>query len=329
MADILFKNDISRFTLFPLKSEAIFEAYKNARDVFWVPNEIDITVAEINEFNSMKPAEKKIILNILAFFASADNIVLNNLMTNFSNDVTLTEATMFFSFQASIESIHSEMYALLIDAYCENNEQKMQIFNSIENNNIVQLKTNFAIKYLESKQPFTERAVAFACIEGILFSSSFAFIYYFKQKNMLPALTLSNEFISRDEKMHSDFAILLVNLFDEYNSDDELNRTRPSNSTILEIIKEAVNIETVFVKECLDTDLIGLSCNDMIQYVQFVADTILIQLKCEKHYMVNNPLDYMNAMSLEQRTNFFESRSSQYQKADNITEFCNSDNVDF
>ena len=154
-----------------------------------------------------------------------------------------------------------------------------------------------------------------------MFNSS----YYFKQKNMLPALTLSNEFISRDEKMHSDFAILLVNLFDNNAEDKNHNETRPSDQNILNIVKEAVEIESEFVKECLNTDLIGLSCKDMIQYVKFVADIILLQLKCEKYYLVKNPLNYMNTISLEQRTNFFESRSSQYQKGEQSVEFENDD----
>lgn len=326
MADLLFNNSETRFVLFPLKSATIFERYKNARDVFWVPNEINIEPREIEEFQSMKSEEQHVILKVLAFFANADNIVIENLLTNFSNDVKLMEAKLFFSFQAAIEAIHSEMYSLLINAYAKDNEQKLKLFYSIKNDAIVKMKTDFAIKWMQSSAPFSERAVAFACLEGILFSSSFAFIYYFKKRGLLQALTLSNEFISRDEKMHADFAILLVNMFDQYSAESDPNTTRPSEQTILQIVQESVEIETYFVNSCLESDLIGLSSENMILYVQYVADRLLQDLNCDKFYKVNNPLDYMQMMSLDTRTNFFESRSSQYQKVENSKEF---EDIDF
>jgi ribonucleoside-diphosphate reductase subunit M2 len=320
MSQILFEQSESRFVLFPLKSPEIFKRYKLARDVFWVPNEINIEPQEIEQFQNLKIEEKNVILKILAFFANADNIVIDNLLSNFCNDVKLMEAKLFFSFQAAIESIHSEMYALLINAYAEDNTQKMKLFNSIQTDPIVKMKTDFAIKWMHSDAPFSERATAFACLEGILFSSSFAFIYYFKKRNLLNALTLSNEFISRDEKMHADFAIFLVNMFKDYVPECDPYECKPSSQTILQIVQESVEIESFFVKSCLQYDLIGLSSENMIKYVKFVADKLLTDLKCEKFYKEKNPLDFMRMMSLDTRTNFFESRSSQYQKINDKAE---------
>jgi len=320
MADVLFDATDARFVLFPLRSPAIFEKYKDARDVFWVPNEVNIEPSEIEQFQNLKEEEKHVILKVLAFFANADNIVIENLLTNFTQDVHLMEAKLFFSFQAAMESIHSEMYALLINAYAKDKEQRHQLFNSIKNDPIVKMKTDFAIKWMNSTAPFSERAVAFACLEGILFSSSFAFIYYFKKRGLLPTLTLSNEFISRDERMHADFAVLLVNMFDSYTPEVDPLITRPSDQTILHIIQEAVDIECHFVDSCLEFDLIGLSSTDMRIYVQFVADMMLTGLKCDKYYKSKNPLDYMHMISLDTRTNFFESRSSQYQKSETTTD---------
>ena len=327
MAALLFDTTDERFVLHPLKSPVIYDAFQKLRDVFWTAAEVDILPSEISQFQAMKEEERNVILKILAFFANADNVVLGNLMDCFCTEVKLSEAKLFYSFQAANEAVHSEMYSLLINAYVTDAAEKTQIFRSIITDPIVQRKTDFATAWLKSEAPFSERAVAFACIEGILFSSSFAFVFYFKKKGVLPALTLSNEFISRDEKQHADFAVLLCNLFDDYSAEADPHATRPSDQTILHIVQEAVEIECDFVDSCLETDLIGLSADQMKQYVKHVADRLLQDLRCEKFYQASQPLQFMESMSLDTRANFFESRNSQYQKATNDDD--DSDDDDF
>lgn len=327
--NMLFDKSTERFVLFPLKSKDIFDMYEKARDVFWVPNEVPIEPAETEFFkNKLKPEEQQVILKVLAFFAASDGIVIENLVQNFCQEVQLCEARLFYTFQAAMEAIHSEMYSLLIDSYAKNSEEKNKLFKAIENEPTIKSKADFAMKWMDPKRSFTERCVAFACVEGIQFSSSFCVIYWFKKRGILPGLTLSNEFISRDEALHAQFACLLFSKFPPYSESlakEEL--TQPPKSTVLSIVRDAVAIECDFVRDCIQTDLIGLSAKEMCQYVEFTADRLLRQLGNENYYKSSNPFDWMTMISLDSRQNFFESNSSQYQKVDgtSTTNFIDDD----
>ena len=251
--------------------------------------------------------ERFFISRVLAFFATSDGIVNENLVSNFCDEVKIAEAKCFYGFQIMIENVHSEMYSLLIDTYIRDSAEKEYLFNAIETIPVIQQKANWAFKWIsnESKQPFAVRLVAFAAVEGIFFSGSFASIFWLKKRGLMPGLTLSNEFITRDEGLHADFGCLLFHhILDQ-----------PTPEVVLQIITEAVSIEKTFFKDSLPVRLIGMNDDLMCQYVEFVADRLLVSLGLPKFYNVTNPFDFMELISLQGKTNFFEKRVSDYQRA--------------
>lgn len=300
----LLKTNPNRFVLFPLKYPTVWEMYKKAEASFWTSEEIDLA-QDKTDWESLTENEQYFIKHILAFFASADGIVNENLASRFSVDVQIPEARAFYSFQIAMETIHSEVYSLLIDTYIKSKEEKEYLFNSLENIPVISKKGNWALKWLASDNSFTERLVAFAIVEGVFFSGSFCSIFWLKKRGKMPGLTFSNELISRDEGLHCDFACLLYSMI--------VNKL--STVKIYEIMQEAVEIEKEFVESALPVDLIGINSKLMKQYIEFVADRLLVALGYDKIYNSVNPFDWMEMISLEGKTNFFEKRVGEYQKA--------------
>jgi ribonucleoside-diphosphate reductase subunit M2 len=276
--------------------------YKKQVDSFWRAEEIDLS-KDYNHWVNLTEEERHFISTILAFFAASDGIVLENLALRFMNDIQVAEARAFYGFQIAMENIHSETYSLLIDTYIKNPEEKMKLFQGIDNFPCIQKKADWAKKWIaDKKSNFASRLVAFACVEGIMFSGAFCSIYWLKKRGLMPGLTFSNELISRDEALHAEFAILLYK---------KLNK-KLSKSKINEIIKEAVEIETDFICDALPCRLIGMNSILMTQYIQFVADRLIVQLGYEKIYNVPNPFEWMELISIESKANFFESNVSSY-----------------
>lgn len=292
-----------RFVLFPIKYQDIWRMYKQAESSFWTVEEVDL-LADLHDWNRLTPNEKHFVSHILAFFAASDGIVNLNLVERFSNEVKVLEARMFYGFQVAIENIHSEMYSLLIDTYISDPDEKNFLFNAIKNIPAIKLKADWAMKWInDGSSKFATRLVAFACVEGIFFSGAFASIFWLKKKGLMPGLTFSNELISRDEGLHCDFACLLnMYLIDKCDK-------------IVEVVKEAVVIEKEFLSVSLPVNLIGMNCKLMCEYIEFVADRLLLNLGEEKVYNTGNPFDFMENISLVGKTNFFDKRESQYQKA--------------
>jgi ribonucleoside-diphosphate reductase subunit M2 len=288
--------------MFPIQDERIWSMYKKQIDCFWRAEEIDLT-KDLAHWDALTTDEKYFISMVLAFFAASDGIVLENLAMRFMADVQLSEARAFYGFQIAMENIHSETYSLLIETYIKDAVEKDRLFNAIEHIPCIQKKASWAQKWIhDNRSSFATRLVAFACVEGIFFSGAFCSIFWLKKRGLLPGLTFSNELISRDEALHTEFAILLYGkLF------KKMNRAR-----IHEIIKEAVDIEIEFICEALPCKLIGMNSKMMSQYIQFVADRLSVQLGYDKIYNVTNPFDFMELISMEQKTNFFESRVSDY-----------------
>jgi len=303
--------DDKRFVMFPIQHQDIWEMYKKQIDCFWRSEEIDLS-KDMNHWLALSDSEKYFISMILAFFASSDGIVLENLGMRFCNEVQVAEARAFYGFQIAMENIHSETYSLLIDTYIKNPEEKDKLFNGIDNFPCIKKKADWAQKWIGDKRSnFATRLIAFACVEGIMFSGAFCSIYWLKKRGLMPGLTFSNELISRDEALHTEFAILLYNKL----------LKKVSKNKVYEIIKEAVEIETEFICDALPCRLIGMNAELMTQYIQFVADRLSLQLGYDKIYNVNNPFDFMVLISVEQKTNFFESRVSDYALANKtITE---------
>lgn len=302
----LLQETTGRYTMFPIQYDDIYQIYKRQVDSFWRPEEVDLS-KDLNDWSSLNNDEKHFISMVLAFFAASDGIVMENLNVNFCNEVQVAEARAFYSFQAAMESIHSEMYSILIDTYIRNKDEKNKLFKSLENYPCISKKAQWAQKWMGDKRSsFASRLVAFACVEGIFFSSSFASIYWIKKRGLMPGLTLSNEFISRDEALHTEFAILLYS---------KLNR-KVNKKRVLEIIKEATEIEKEFITEALPCRLIGMNAKLMSQYIEFVADRLSLQLGYEKIYNSQNPFDFMEMISLQGKTNFFERFVSDYALAD-------------
>lgn len=291
-----------RLTLFPIKDGVIFESAKKQLAALWTAEEIDLS-SDRAEWEGLTQNEQKFIKNVLAFFAVSDGIVSENILTNFAQEVQLPEARYAYAVQAMVEMVHAETYSLLIDTYVTDPIEKDRLFHPITSIPSVKVKAEWAQRYMLETLPFATRLVAFACVEGILFSSSFAAVFYFKSKRKLPGLCLSNEFIARDEGMHTEFACLLLS---------RLNN-RPAESEIHAIVKGAVEVEQVFVRESLRAGLIGLSTRMMLEYVEFVADRLCCMLGVSELYKTANPLLFMEGISLQGKTNFFESRVSQYQ----------------
>jgi ribonucleoside-diphosphate reductase subunit M2 len=294
--------DDNRFVMFPIKHQDIWEMYKKQIDCFWRAEEIDLT-KDLTHWESLDRNERYFISMILAFFAASDGIVLENLASRFMNDVQVSEARAFYGFQIAMENIHSETYSILIETYIKDTEEKTKLFNAIEHFPCIKKKSDWAQKWIhDNRSSFATRLVAFACIEGIFFSGAFCSIYWLKKRGLMPGLTFSNELISRDEALHCEFAVLLYSKLVK----------KVDKARIHEIIKEAVEIETEFICNALPCRLIGMNSELMTQYIQFVADRLCVQLGYKKIYNVTNCFDWMELISLESKTNFFEKRTDAY-----------------
>jgi ribonucleoside-diphosphate reductase beta chain len=294
-----------RFVLFPIQHNDIWSFYKRAEASFWTAEEIDLSADIIDWENKLNENEKHFIKHILAFFAASDGIVNENLAENFLSEVQYTEAKFFYGFQVAIENIHSETYSLLIDTYIKDTADKKYLFNAIDTLSCVRKKADWALKWIE-KGSFAQRLVAFAAVEGIFFSGSFCAIFWLKKRGLMPGLGFSNELISRDEGLHCDFACLLYN-------NHVVNKL--ASAEIKEIILDAVEIEKEFILEALPVKLIGMNSDLMSQYIEFVADRLLVELGNAKEFNVSNPFDFMDMLSIQGKSNFFEKRVSEYQKA--------------
>lgn len=301
--EILLQENKDRFVLFPIKYDKIWSMYKQAENSFWTAEEVDLS-ADQKDWERLNDGEKHFITNVLAFFAASDGIVNENLAVNMMNAVQLPEARCFYGFQIMIENIHSEMYSLLIDTYVKDPAEKHRLFNAIETVPCVKKKADWALRYIDNGS-FVHRLVAFAAVEGIFFSGSFCSIFWLKKRGLMPGLATSNEFISRDEGMHCDFACLLYGMLKHKLTQEE----------VYDIIRDAVRIEQEFITEALPVALIGMNSKLMSQYIEFVADRLLNSLGYPKFYNSANPFDFMETISLEGKTNFFEKRVSEYTKA--------------
>ncbi|NVK27299.1 MAG: ribonucleotide-diphosphate reductase subunit beta [Flavobacteriia bacterium] len=301
----ILKENKNRFVLFPIQHHDIWEWYKKSEASFWTAEEIDLHSDLTDWENKLNDDERYFIKHILAFFAASDGIVNENLAENFVNEVQYTEAKFFYGFQIMMENIHSETYSLLIDTYIKDPADRDRLFHAIDTFDAIKEKADWALRWIESPS-FAERLIAFAAVEGIFFSGSFCSIFWLKKRGLMPGLTFSNELISRDEGMHCDFACHLHN--------HHLVNKVPKDR-IKQIITEALDIERKFITESLPVDLIGMNSRLMVQYLEFVADRLLVELECEKVFNVSNPFDFMEMISLEGKTNFFEKRVSDYRKA--------------
>ena len=302
----LLQEDENRYVMFPIQDQDIWKMYKKQVDCFWRAEEIDLS-KDISHWESLNKDEKYFISMILAFFAASDGIVLENLAARFMGEVQSSEARAFYGFQIAMENIHSETYSLLIDTYIKDREEKSMLFQAIQNYPCIKKKADWAIKWIQDKRSsFATRLIAFACIEGIFFSGAFCSIYWLKKRGLMPGLTFSNELISRDEALHTEFAVLLYS---------KLNK-KINKQKVIEIIKEAVEIEKEFICDALPCRLIGMNSDLMCQYIEFVADRLIVQLGYEKLYNTKNPFDFMDMISIEGKTNFFEKRVSEYALAD-------------
>lgn len=300
----ILKENNNRFVLFPIKHDDIWEYYKKAEASFWTAEEIDLS-QDLTDWKNLNDGERHFITYVLAFFAASDGIVNENLAENFVSEVQYTEAKFFYGFQIAIENIHSETYSLLIDTYVKDNKEKSKLFNAIETIECVKKKADWALRWIDNGS-FQERLIAFAAVEGIFFSGSFCSIFWLKKRGLMPGLSFSNELISRDEGLHCDFACLLY-------TNHTVNKL--PEETVIEIIKDAVEIEKEFVTDAIPVKLIGMNSDMMCQYIEFVADRLLKELINKKIYNAENPFDFMEMISLQGKTNFFEKRVGDYQKA--------------
>ncbi|PZX93939.1 ribonucleoside-diphosphate reductase [Flavobacterium aquariorum] len=295
----------NRFVIFPIKHHDIWERYKMMEASFWTAEEIDLS-QDLNDWNNkLSDDERYFIKHILAFFAASDGIVNENLAENFVNEVQYAEAKFFYGFQIMMENIHSETYSLLIDTYVKDEGEKSDLFNALDVFPAIKKKADWALKWIESDS-FAERLIAFAAVEGIFFSGAFCSIYWLKKRGLMPGLTFSNELISRDEGVHCDFAVHLHN----HHLINKVPKER-----IRSIIVDALNIEREFITESLPVSLIGMNAGLMTQYLEFVADRLLVELGCDREYNVANPFDFMDMISLQGKTNFFEKKVAEYQKS--------------
>ena len=301
----ILQENTNRFVLFPIQHNDIWSFYKKAEASFWTAEEIDLSTDIIDWDNKLNDDERHFIKHVLAFFAASDGIVNENLAQNFLSEVQYTEAKFFYGFQLAAENIHSETYSLLIDTYIKNTAEKNHLFNAIETLDCVKKKAEWALRWID-KGSFAERLVAFAAVEGIFFSGSFCSIFWLKKRGLMPGLAFSNELISRDEGLHCDFACLLYSkhLVDKLPKDK-----------VKEIIIDAVEIEKEFVTDALPVKLIGMNSDLMRQYIEFVADRLLVELGNDRVYNTPNPFDFMEMISLQGKANFFEKRVGEYQKA--------------
>tara|TARA_X000000950_G_scaffold282467_1_gene381349 strand:+ start:1801 stop:2775 length:975 start_codon:yes stop_codon:yes gene_type:complete len=309
----LLQENPNRYVMFPVSDHDIWGIYKKQMDSFWRTEEIDLS-KDLSHWETLTEKEKHFVKHILAFFAASDGIVLENLGQRFLTEVQLPEARAAYGFQLMMENIHSETYSLLIDTLIKKDEEKTKLFKAIENFPCIKKKADWALKWVgDNRSSFATRLVAFACVEGIFFSGAFCSIYWLKKRGLMPGLTFSNELISRDEGMHTDFAVMLFSKL--------MKKTKKSK--VYDIVKEAVEIEKEFICEALPCKLIGMNSNLMSQYIEFVADRLVVQLGFQKIYNTGNPFDFMEMISLEGKTNFFEKRVGDYslssgQKSDDV-----------
>ena len=312
----ILKENKDRFVMFPLRYHDIWDMYKKAEHSFWTAEEIDLA-QDLTDWNErLNDDERHYIKMVLAFFAASDGIVNENLAENFLKEVQYPEAKSFYGFQIAMENVHSETYSLLIDTYIKNSEEKDKLFHAIDNFPSIMKKADWALKWINSDS-FAERLIAFAAVEGIFFSGSFCSIFWLKKRGLMPGLTFSNELISRDEGLHCEFACLLHNRYIQ---------DKVSSERITQIIVEAVDIEKEFISESLPVSLIGMNSKLMSQYIEFVADFWLSELGCSKVYNSENPFDFMEMLSLQSKTNFFEKKVAEYQKvSDKSIDFDNLD----
>lgn len=319
MEKLLLEPDDHRFVLFPIKDTEIWEMYQRQLSSFWRAEEIDLSRDRDDWTNKLTDNERHFISMILAFFAASDGIIMENLAQRFLNDVQLAEARAFYSFQIAMENIHSQTYSLLIDSYITDKETKQSLFEAIQFFPCIAKKAEWAQRWISDPDAsFITRLVGFACVEGIHFSGSFASIFWLKKRGLMPGLTFSNELISRDEAMHTEFAILLYKKMENKLPEDVVHT----------IIKEAVDIEIEFICDAIQCRLLGMNSQNMSTYVQFIADRLALQLSYNKIYFVSNPFEFMEFISIEQKTNFFENRVSEYSltnntKSDSVFEFSN------
>ena len=319
--EFLLTENENRYVMFPIIDEDIWKMYKKQMDCFWRAEEIDLS-KDIKHWATLNNDEQHFIKHILAFFAASDGIVLENLGQRFMNEVQIAEARAAYGFQIMMENIHSETYSLLIDTLVKEEREKTNLFEAINNYPCIKKKADWAIKWINDKRSsFATRLIAFAAVEGIFFSGSFCSIYWLKKRGLMPGLTFSNELISRDEGMHTDFAVLLFSKLQK----------KPKKAKVIELIKEAVQIEQEFISEALPCKLIGMNAKLMKQYIEFVADRLIVQLGYPKIYNSANPFDFMEMISLEGKTNFFEKRVGDYSLSNNDkSEDCfGADEVDF
>jgi ribonucleoside-diphosphate reductase beta chain len=302
MKEKLLEDNKDRFVLFPINYAEIWKMYKTHVASFWTAEEVDLH-ADLKDWERLSDDEKHFVKHVLAFFAASDGIVNENLAVNFMREVQIPEARCFYGFQIMMENIHSEMYSLLIDTYIKDNNERRHLFNAMETVPCVKQKAEWALRWIGNGS-FAERLVAFAAVEGIFFSGSFCSIFWLKKRGLMPGLSTSNEFISRDEGLHCDFACLLYGMLEN----------KLSHSHVLGIIKDAVKNEHEFVTTALPVSLIGMNSKMMCQYIEFVADRLLVALGYPKHYNSTNPFDFMEMISLQGKTNFFEKRVSEYKK---------------
>ena len=302
MLDILDPEN-ERYTLFPIQNQEFWESYKYAQSFYWSVEELDLS-RDLDDWNKLNDQERYFIKMVLAFFSSSDGIVNANISTNFVDEIKILEAKMFYHFQETIEDVHNETYSLLIDTYIKDEQEKYKLFNAMKTIDCVKLKADWTLKYLNKNCSFAERILAFAAVEGIFFSGSFCAIYWLKKRGLMPGLTFSNELISRDEGLHTEFATELYKLSD----------TKLDEITFNNIVIDAVSIEKEFITESLPCDLLGMNKKLMTNYIEFVADRLSLQFGYNKIYNTENPFEFMELISMRNKTNFFEKRVGEYSK---------------
>ena len=300
--EVLLSEEEKRYVIFPIKQEPIWQMYKKAVSSFWTVEEIDLS-KDMDDFTKLKDDEQHFIKNVLAFFAASDGIVNENLVERFCNEVQVLEAKCFYGFQVAMENIHSETYSLLIDTYIKDKLEKERLLNAVETIPSVKKKADWAMKWISDKDSsFGTRVIAFAAVEGIFFSGSFCSIFWLKKRGLMPGLCFSNELISRDEGLHTEFAVLMYSML----------KNKPHEETVKNIIMEAVDIEKEFITESLPCSLIGMNQKLMTQYIEYVADRLLMMLQIEPVYKTQNPFEWMELISIQGKTNFFEKRVGEY-----------------
>ena len=317
--EVLLSDEEKRYVIFPVQQEPIWQMYKKAVSSFWTVEEIDLS-KDMDDYTKLKDEEQHFIKNVLAFFAASDGIVNENLVERFCSEVQVLEAKFFYGFQVAMENIHSETYSLLIDTYIKDKLEKERLLNAVETIPSVKKKADWAMKWISDKDSsFGTRVIAFAAVEGIFFSGSFCSIFWLKKRGLMPGLSFSNELISRDEGLHTEFAVLMYSML----------RNKPHEDTVKNIIKEAVEIEKEFITESLPCSLIGMNQTLMSQYIEYVADRLLQMLQIEPVYMTPNPFEWMELISVQGKTNFFEKRVTEYSKANVSAEYSGNKEIVF